>query len=248
MHTSVRILIAAAGLAALPCAVQAKVHITVDLSRQMMHVETATATYDWPVSSGKFGYETPNGTYGVLWTDKDHHSQEYDNAPMPDAIFFRPGYAIHGAYKSDFGHPASHGCIRLPVAKAALLFDLVKAEGAQIKITGESPATTEAHRSVRPPVAPADAADGTDGLAAGVGAQEYGTQDYVPGGYATQPYPQQGYTQQGYASGGYAPPRGYAYRGYAPQADAPQGYAREDRHHGYGNDETTYRPLFTPEY
>jgi hypothetical protein len=141
MHVRARVILAAACLAGMPTLAQAKVHITVDLARQTMHVTTADESYVWKVSSGKFGYETPNGTYGVLWMDKDHHSQEYDNAPMPDAIFFRPGYAIHGAYKSAFGHPASHGCVRLPVEQAEILFDLVKAEGAEIKITGGPPAT-----------------------------------------------------------------------------------------------------------
>jgi hypothetical protein len=109
-----------------------------------MRVASADEVFEWKVSTGKFGYETPNGTFGVLWMDKDHHSQEYDNAPMPDAIFFRPGYAIHGAYKSAFGHPASHGCVRLPIAKAEILFDLVKAEGAEIRIVGGPPATVAA--------------------------------------------------------------------------------------------------------
>ena len=141
MHICARVVLAAACLAATPSLVHAKVHITVDLSRQTMHVDSANETFDWKVSTGKFGYETPNGTYGVLWTDKDHYSEQYDNAPMPDAIFFRPGYAIHGAYKSAFGHPASHGCVRLPVAKAEILFDLVKAEGAEIRIVGSAPVT-----------------------------------------------------------------------------------------------------------
>jgi hypothetical protein len=231
MHTSVRVLVAAAGLAALPFAAQAKVHITVDLSRQMMHVESANETYDWPVSSGKFGFETPNGTYGVLWTDKDHHSQEYDNAPMPDAIFFRPGYAIHGAYKSDFGHPASHGCVRLPVAKAEVLFDLVKAEGAQIKIIGESPPVVASRRKSRPPVAPDD---GSMDPAQSAGVQDYGSQGYAPAQRPRQAY------QRDYD----APPPGYAYQGYPSQAYPPQSYAPG----GYATRETPYRPLFSPEY
>jgi lipoprotein-anchoring transpeptidase ErfK/SrfK len=145
MRSIVHILLVA-GAVYLPAAAEAKVHITVDLDAQTIHVEAKDRVYDWKVSSGARGYDTPPGTYGVLWTDKDHHSDEYDGAPMPNAIFFRPGFAIHGAYKSDWGHPASHGCVRLPVAQSAILFQLVKAQGAEITITGGSSASAALDR------------------------------------------------------------------------------------------------------
>ena len=136
MRPFARLALAAASVLVFPALAEAKVRITVDLDNQTMHVESKDRAFDWKVSSGAIGYGTPAGTYGVLWTDKDHHSDEYDGAPMPNSIFFRPGFAIHGAYKSAWGHPASHGCIRLPVDKSAVLFNLVKAEGAEIRITG----------------------------------------------------------------------------------------------------------------
>ncbi|MGD0633207.1 MAG: L,D-transpeptidase [Beijerinckiaceae bacterium] len=157
MRTWVRLILAATWLTGSASLGLAKVHITVDLSRQTMHVAAANEVFDWKVSTGKFGYETPDGTYGVLWMDKDHYSQEYDNAPMPDAIFFRPGFAIHGAYKSAFGHPASHGCVRLPVDKAEILFDLVQAEGAEIKIVGGPTVAATATPSRRRPAPGEDA-------------------------------------------------------------------------------------------
>ena len=128
----------AASLALLAPA-QARVRIDVDLDAQTMHVESSDGSYDWKVSSGKPGYETPAGRFKVLWMDKEHHSDTYENAYMPNAIFFAPGYAIHGFGKSPWGHKASHGCIRLPAAKAAMLFEMVKAEGAEINVTGYSP-------------------------------------------------------------------------------------------------------------
>lgn len=139
MRLLARLAVASAFAACLPIAAQAKVKIAVDLDSQTMHVEAKDKSYDWKVSSGASGFDTPAGSYGVLWTDKDHKSDEYDGAPMPNAIFFKPGFAIHGAYKSNWGHPASHGCIRLPVAKSAVLWDLVKADGAEITITGGTP-------------------------------------------------------------------------------------------------------------
>jgi lipoprotein-anchoring transpeptidase ErfK/SrfK len=57
-------------------------------------------------------------------------SRIYYNSPMPYSIFFRGGFAIHGSYEiSRIGGPASHGCVRLHPANAAVLFDLVQREG-----------------------------------------------------------------------------------------------------------------------
>lgn len=140
MHTIARALLAVAASAGLSCfapsLAQAKVQITVDLDAQTIHVESKSQTFDWKISSGADGYETPPGKYRVLWMDKNHHSDEYDGVPMPNAIFFAPGFAIHGTSKSPWGRRASHGCVRLPVAKSAILFGLVKKEGADVTIVG----------------------------------------------------------------------------------------------------------------
>jgi hypothetical protein len=60
----------------------------------------------------------------------DHHSDEYDNAPMPYSIFFtQTGVAMHGTYEQrSLGHAVSHGCVRLSVKNAATLWKLVKSE------------------------------------------------------------------------------------------------------------------------
>ena len=69
-----------------------------------------------------------------------YNSKKYDNAPMPHAIFFYYGFAIHGTNEvKHLGQPASHGCIRLAPANATKLFNLVKAEGGSITITGTPP-------------------------------------------------------------------------------------------------------------
>ena len=186
-----RAALAAAAFASLSSFVQAKVLISIDLDKQTMHVEANAKSFDWKVSSGKFGYETPNGTYHVLWMDKDHFSDTYDKAPMPNAIFFAPGYAIHGASKSAWGHPASHGCVRLPVAKSAMLFDMVKKQGADITLTGGSDASAAVAEKLKhrdddvPP--PADSAT------AGYPAYRDGSDDgYVPA-QAAQPGALSGY-------------------------------------------------------
>lgn len=123
----------------------ATVAVSIDLTNQHMHVQSAGKSYDWPISSARAGYVTPDGTFTPQSLHVDYHSKKYDNAPMPHAIFFYHGFAIHGTNETrDLGKPASHGCIRLSRANAATLFALVKAEGASIVITG-APAGQEAY-------------------------------------------------------------------------------------------------------
>jgi len=73
------------------------------------------------ISSGKPGHSTPTGTFTVTEKDRVHHSNKYDNAPMPYMERLTSGgVALHGGHLP--GYPASHGCIRLPIAFAAALF------------------------------------------------------------------------------------------------------------------------------
>ena len=108
----------------------ADILISVNKSTQRMTVTVdGRQRYNWPVSTGRRGYETPSGTFQPFRMDKTHRSQEYDNAPMPYSIFFTmTGDAIHGTYERGLGRPVSHGCVRLSVQHAATLWDLVKRE------------------------------------------------------------------------------------------------------------------------
>ena len=77
------------------------------------------------VSSGQAGRETPAGIFSVIQKDAEHHSNLYDDAYMPHMQRLTwSGIALHGGPLP--GHPASHGCIRLPYDFAAHLFDLSK--------------------------------------------------------------------------------------------------------------------------
>jgi hypothetical protein len=73
-----------------------------------------------PLSSGGPGYETPRGDFKVQWKNKDHRSAEFDNAPMPWAVFFTDtGIAFHqGDLRSN-----SHGCVRLGPQDAEAFFN-----------------------------------------------------------------------------------------------------------------------------
>jgi hypothetical protein len=88
------------------------------------------------ISSGKPGYETPTGTFTVLEKERDHHSNKYDDAPMPymERLTWT-GLALHGGHVR--AHPSSHGCIRLPLSFAAALYTETT-RGMKVTITNGS--------------------------------------------------------------------------------------------------------------
>jgi hypothetical protein len=97
--------------------------VYVDLGRQRATiyrngVRVAVST----ISSGKPGHSTPTGVFTILQKNKDHRSSTYDNAPMPymQRLTWQ-GVALHAGNLP--GYPASHGCVRLPLEFAKLLFD-----------------------------------------------------------------------------------------------------------------------------
>ena len=101
--------------------------MTVALSRQEMDVSVdGVPSFAWRVSTARHGYRSPVGTYHPIRLERVWYSRKYDNAPMPHAIFFHGGYAIHGTNQiRSLGHPVSHGCIRLHPDNAHILFSLV---------------------------------------------------------------------------------------------------------------------------
>ena len=117
---------------AFPAIAQAQILAKINLSSQRMNVYVDGApVYSWPVSTARPGYRTPVGTFRPTALVRYHRSTIYSGSPMPYSIFFLRGYAIHGSYETKYlGHPASHGCIRLHPANAAVLYSLVKQYGA----------------------------------------------------------------------------------------------------------------------
>ena len=109
----------------------ADVVINIDKSAQRMTVAVDGAPrWTWPVSTGAAGYDTPSGSYTALRMEKDYSSKEWDDAPMPNSIFFtQRGHAIHGSYDKRLGKPVSHGCVRLSPGNAAKLYRLVEGVG-----------------------------------------------------------------------------------------------------------------------
>ena len=103
----------------------------IDISSQTMTVtENGFAKYKWKVSTARNGYYTPRGNYRAYLASRHHRSRKYDNAPMPYAIFFKGGYAVHATFDlKRLGRPASHGCVRLHPDNAAVFFSLAQRAG-----------------------------------------------------------------------------------------------------------------------
>jgi hypothetical protein len=144
MSRSILLLALAAALASGSVA-NAAVTVTIDKSIQQMRVEVdGRALYQWSVSTGRPGYDTPNGKFKAFRMEKDHFSKEWDDAPMPYSIFFtQKGHAIHGYLDTkNIGRPASHGCVRLTKENAEKLYALVEQEGVlntTVILTGTTP-------------------------------------------------------------------------------------------------------------
>ena len=143
-------------------AAHADLLINIDKSAQRMTVTVnGEQLYEWPVSTGGRGYDTPSGTFKPFRMEIDHTSDEWDDAPMPYSIFFtQTGDAVHGTYEQrNLGHAVSHGCVRLSVKNAATLWALVKREkmaNTNVVLTGAIPDAGPVARSRPLPLTPDD--------------------------------------------------------------------------------------------
>ena len=111
-------------------------HIAIDLTNQRAFVFQGRALVGIAtVSTGKPGHGTPTGTYPILEKAVWHRSNLYSNAPMPYMQRLTwGGVALHAGYNP--GHPASHGCIRLPYGFARILFRATEVGGMVVVTRG----------------------------------------------------------------------------------------------------------------
>src|SRR6201999_814195 len=107
------------------------VQIVVSLPQQTVYVFRAGVLIGASsVSTGIAGHDTPTGSFSILAKEKMHHSNLYDDAPMPFMQRLTwDGVALHAGHVT--GAPASHGCVRLPEKFAAQLYEATKV-GAQV--------------------------------------------------------------------------------------------------------------------
>ncbi|OXM70381.1 L,D-transpeptidase [Amycolatopsis vastitatis] len=72
-----------------------------------------------PMLPGRKSNPTPTGTFSVISKEKMHLSKEFDNAEMPNSVFFYPGDAFHTGSLSVY----SHGCIHLSAGASLKFFN-----------------------------------------------------------------------------------------------------------------------------
>ena len=129
-------------------------HVIVSLTKQRAYLMTGEEiAIDSPISSGKRGHTSPNGSFSVLEKDKDHRSNIYGDYVDSSGRVVRGGISSQidsapsgthyvGASMKWFmrltsggvgmhvgilpGYPASHGCIRMPEPAAAQFYSHVK--------------------------------------------------------------------------------------------------------------------------
>ncbi len=104
--------------------------ISIDISSQSMSIYARGGRQgSYKVSTGKAGYSTPRGSWRVQRMARVHWSRQF-RAPLPHAIFFVGGIAIHATKGiQKLGSRASHGCVRMSPGDAAKVYGLVARHG-----------------------------------------------------------------------------------------------------------------------
>jgi hypothetical protein len=129
--------------------------IAISIRNQRMKIYDANGVFaETPISSGMAGHSTPMGVFSVIQKQKLHHSNIYSGAPMPfmQRITWS-GIAIHAGVLP--GYPASHGCIRMPMAFAVKMYGWTKMGARVVVVPGElSPASFSHPLLVTQKVAP----------------------------------------------------------------------------------------------
>src|ERR1700751_2541829 len=146
------------------CAALAQYSVEIDLGDQKAYLlYDGRAVMESPISTGRYGHLTPAGSYRISDKDLNHTSSisgkiidrsgrtvvsdadvdmivpagtRFVNAPMRYFMQFAPGIGMHAGYLP--GYPASHGCVRMPEAKAIAFFQ-AGSVGAPVNVFGTTP-------------------------------------------------------------------------------------------------------------
>ena len=116
---------------------QGPVIIAISIEKQHLKIYDANGFFaEAPVSTGMKGHATPMGVFSVIQKQKLHHSNIYSGAPMPymQRITWS-GIAIHAGVLP--GYPASHGCIRMPMAFAMKMWNWTRMGARVVVAPGE---------------------------------------------------------------------------------------------------------------
>ena len=136
----------------IPHPVSAQIYTTEKLITVDIGSQTATAweggqiKYKTRVSTGMRLTPTVKGSFRIYlkYPKKDmrgpspykyiYPSGKYHLKNVPNIMYFYQGYAIHGAYwHNNFGRPASHGCVNVPLAAAEWLYKFAD-QGTRVEV------------------------------------------------------------------------------------------------------------------
>jgi lipoprotein-anchoring transpeptidase ErfK/SrfK len=107
----------------------------VDLDEQtLVAYRGQTPVYAALVAAGVWKYPTPVGTFRIYkkvaeadMKSDEKASEKYRVDHVPWTLYFKQGYALHGAYwHNGFGHARSHGCINLSPADARAIYHFAR--------------------------------------------------------------------------------------------------------------------------
>lgn len=138
--------------------------VEIDLQEQTAWLlEYGRPVFSTPISSGRAGHLTETGSFRIVEKERNHFSSMYGQivdsrgdtivsdadadmpvprggrfvpAPMRYFMRFNGAIGLHAGYLP--GYPASHGCVRLPEAKAIALFNAVDV-GTPVTVFGVTP-------------------------------------------------------------------------------------------------------------
>jgi len=143
----------------------AQTAVEIDLEEQMAYLlQDGRPVLASPISSGRYGHLTRNGSFKVLEKERTHYSSMYGKivdsrgstivadadadmrvppggkfipAPMHYFMRFTGADGMHAGYLP--GYPASHGCVRMPPENAIAFFNSVSV-GTPVTVFGRTPA------------------------------------------------------------------------------------------------------------
>jgi lipoprotein-anchoring transpeptidase ErfK/SrfK len=142
----------------------AQTAVEIDLEEQMAYLlQDGRPVLASPISSGRYGHLTKNGSFKVLEKERTHYSSMYGKivdargntivadadadmqvphggkfipAPMHYFMRFTGADGMHAGYLP--GYPASHGCVRMPEQYAIAFFNSVSV-GTPVTVFGRTP-------------------------------------------------------------------------------------------------------------
>src|SRR5689334_16601851 len=111
--------------------------IFISINQQKLHLySNGVHVADTSIATGVADHPTPLGVFSVIQKQVFHRSNIYSNAPMPymQRVTWS-GVAMHEG--QNIGHPASHGCIRMPHDFAVRLYRFTKLNTRVVIARGE---------------------------------------------------------------------------------------------------------------